>query len=909
MQMRTLLSIAVFAILQMAINSYAQDPAPATTDNEAPWSAFKVDSLGDPLPKYADYRFGTQRFQHPGSVIDMVLAPDEKTIVTYGQNRLISWDTENGKYLWKAVIEEHSLTAYGIRSLAFAADSRFFYSAGKPNTLLKWTSVLGASEKITYQHDLPYLPNNRPVVALPGATRAIDVTQDGTKIAAAGAHGVVVCDAKGQRIFEIPNTPIAAANVWPGKHVLFNQDDESIEPPLNRPEQDELEQLQAKERELASKVVEGHPALVKIRERIAMLKEHREAIHEHPFEEPRVVQPDRLWGGGHYSLAIFSPDSKQLAVVTSEAPRRIRLYDVSTGAITLEIESQANIVRLCFSPDGQSIATTQRDNAIRQYSTQDGKLVWANVVGLKVRSKSYTTAIAYRPDSKQVMAGASIDGQNWIAVLESKTGEVTATLKGLAGEPWALVPTKDSKMLYSSGSDGTIRRWSLETYRQLGPPQGLRGSSVITSQSHGDQIAFADDLGTVHVINTSDGKQSQSFAPQPFRPTQLVFSLDSQLLAFGGASDSEIVIMVWNLLDGKTIQRLSMPTGEGLWTALQSVAISPDRQRLAATTHRPFAAKLWDLASGKLVAEMPHAEISGISFSRDSQSLVTVGWDNKLNFWNAQDGQLRSTHNLSKSVIGGAETRLRHAIFSPTQDSLATSHLDGTVRIWSSKDMTLKRQFTIPRSFASSSIAYSPDGKWLATGSGLGEVTLWDHLSGKAAWTVGKHESPVATVGFAQHGQRLVSASQDGLGYCWNLNPSKGDANSAFFDSVWNHLAPTTSEGELYLGLWSLIQQGEQSITSIKERLTPLRTLVDWHQVGKETNLTEGQRRQSLLQQLVKKDAKIEFKSRVRLALYALVKIDTRESIELLQQLEHHHACSTVRELASEALAIRTKAH
>src|SRR5690606_5753979 len=64
-------------------------------------AAQKVDHYGDPLPAGAIFRFGTQRFRPPSGVGELALSPDERIIVSQG-DELIAWDTTTGKELWRS---------------------------------------------------------------------------------------------------------------------------------------------------------------------------------------------------------------------------------------------------------------------------------------------------------------------------------------------------------------------------------------------------------------------------------------------------------------------------------------------------------------------------------------------------------------------------------------------------------------------------------------------------------------------------------------------------------------------------------------------------------------------------------------------------------------------------------------
>lgn len=64
-------------------------------------------------------------------------------------------------------------------------------------------------------------------------------------------------------------------------------------------------------------------------------------------------------------------------------------------------------------------------------------------------------------------------------------------------------------------------------------------------------------------------------------------------------------------------------------------------------------------------------------------------------------------------------------------------------------------------------MAYSPDGKWIASGSGDETVKLWDPSSGRPLLTLHGHTAPVASVAFSPDGKRLASGSWDATVRIW----------------------------------------------------------------------------------------------------------------------------------------------
>ena len=71
------------------------------------------------------------------------------------------------------------------------------------------------------------------------------------------------------------------------------------------------------------------------------------------------------------------------------------------------------------------------------------------------------------------------------------------------------------------------------------------------------------------------------------------------------------------------------------------------------------------------------------------------------------------------------------------------------------------------------SLAFSPDGKLLVSGSQDGTVKLWDAVKGQEIATLGQHEGPVNAVAFSPDGQVVASAGYDKKVSLWAV-PADG---------------------------------------------------------------------------------------------------------------------------------------
>ena len=322
-----------------------------------------------------------------------------------------------------------------------------------------------------------------------------------------------------------------------------------------------------------------------------------------------------------------------LAVVTSDSPEEIRLYRADSGELLQRVKLSSKLVRMAFSPDGQSIVTTERDVSVRQYTVADGTEQWAFKIKPHPTAESYTSAVAYSPQGDAIAAGAPIGSNYDIRLLDAKSGQQVGRLSGHAWKPWTLDFTADGATLFSSGWDGSIRRWNVAERKQLPLPAGLRATAVVAASPDAQSVAYKDDSGMVHVIATGDGQQLRQLQIDGTSFSELAFSPDSRSLAGGGTSGDNVRVVVWDLADGKELHRWDWPKGRDPHSDVECLRFRPDGKQLAGAVFRQSAAYLWDLTSGRQVAQLKHPLVYGLSFCPDNATLATAGWDKAIRFW------------------------------------------------------------------------------------------------------------------------------------------------------------------------------------------------------------------------------------------------------------------------------------
>ena len=262
------------------------------------------------------------------------------------------------------------------------------------------------------------------------------------------------------------------------------------------------------------------------------------------------------------------------------------MYSAANGELERAIEHRHTVESLGFSPDGTQLGAGQGVYGVRLSKVIDGEEI-------QTLGSGYNSVVAYSPDGETVASG-NRDGIIWLWRLAD--GELLASFeRPEAGSPtdrWmkALVFSPDGALMASAHWDGRIHVWQVSSgdiLHTLEAPEGPSGTGTIAFSPDGSLLAVngarEDGSHGVRLWQVSDGKPLRVLTGHANETTDVAFSPDGTLLVSGG-STRDGTVKLWQTSDWSLWHSLEHLDAQGKIDWITTVAFSPDGKNLVVGT-------------------------------------------------------------------------------------------------------------------------------------------------------------------------------------------------------------------------------------------------------------------------------------------------------------------------------------
>lgn len=473
----------------------------------------------------------------------------------------------------------------------------------------------------------------------------------------------------------------------------------------------------------------------------------------------------------------FSSDGR--LVLTGGEEHVAKLWDAATGKPKPSIAPflPGSISSLAFGPDEQQVLLGVKGWRAILFETATGRIL-----------RDFREAADHPP--LRIMA-CSPDTRTLVTVYQDGTAQLWDIPNGLPIRPRQKFPapiesaaiSPDGKLLATGGADCAVRLWETATGKPVGKPLPHQSDIAAISFSPDGRIVLSGSKD--HTARLWEVASCQPLGP-PLQHKDKVYDVafhPNGRSVLTGSKDH--TARLWDVATGQPIGSAMQHDG-----IVFAVAFSPDG-KLALTAGSDGSARLWEIAlerpTERLLAEVVPvldfgSDNSGCAFLRAEPFAAKPIQEPFIGLYAVTDekgrvGTLATAEQLTRLAEVGKgkplafgfmhQAAIRSLAFSPDGRTMLTGSTDKTARLC---ELTTGHSIGTPMQHANAvtAVAFHPKGKMFLTGCWDGTAQLWDAATYQAIGTPVAHRGPVIAVAFSGDGRYFATASRDTTAQVWD---------------------------------------------------------------------------------------------------------------------------------------------
>jgi WD40 repeat protein/transcriptional regulator with XRE-family HTH domain len=444
----------------------------------------------------------------------------------------------------------------------------------------------------------------------------------------------------------------------------------------------------------------------------------------------------------------YAPDGSVIA--TAGQDPCIQIWDVATGAEFMQLLGHQGAVRILqYAADGSFLASLSDDNTVRIWDMPGGAL--RHQFELPPATREEVT-LALSPDGQCLLVGGEYpEAYIW----DLKSGELLHTLPIRTRLARWLTFVSDHLHCLIVSTRG-IQIWDLVTGQEhVILEQTPFGRAVLLQQAQ--PLLLAAATGTSLQIWNLTTETQIVMADEHSEPIEALAAAHNGRMIATVSNDG--TSRIWDAKTGEELRRF-VAHGNLIW----SVAFSPNDDLLV-TGGTDGVACLWDVTGTlRQTAMIKHtAPIHAIAYLPDGKTILTASGDRLLRAWDVEQRvEYRCYEGIVAPMIHGSMA------CSPDGHFVASGSDDGNVYVWetSSAACILRIAAHATRIW---SVAISTDQQWLLTTGSDHIARIWEFPTGALVHTLKSHTDMVIGAAFSPDGRYGLTGSDDGTARVWDV--------------------------------------------------------------------------------------------------------------------------------------------